>query len=93
MKAIWNHQVIAESNDTLVIENNHYFPPDSLRSEFFNDSAHTSICGWKGLAKYYDVVVDGQTNTNAAWTYPEPKPEAEAIRNYVAFWKGVEVSD
>ena len=92
MKAIWNHQVIAESHDTLVIENNHYFPPESLNSAYLEASDHTSYCGWKGEANYYHVVVDGQTNANAAWTYRDPKPEAESIRNYVAFWKGVEVS-
>ncbi|MEM7054927.1 MAG: DUF427 domain-containing protein [Pseudomonadota bacterium] len=91
MKAIWNHQVIAESDATIVIEGNHYFPPDSQHTEFFKPSTHTSICGWKGLANYYDVVVHGQSNANAAWTYREPKPEAESIRNYVAFWNGVEV--
>ena len=74
-----------------MIENNHYFPAESLKQEFFQPSDHTSVCGWKGLANYYDVVVNGQTNTNAAWTYREPKSDAATIQNYVAFWRGVEV--
>ncbi|NEP61581.1 MAG: DUF427 domain-containing protein [Symploca sp. SIO2G7] len=93
MKARWNNQIVAESDDTIVIENNHYFPAESLRREFFQASDHTSVCGWKGLANYYDIVVNGQTNANAAWTYREPKPDAASIKDYVAFWKGVEVSE
>ena len=90
-KAIWNGQVIAESDATEVVEGNHYFPPDSIASEFFEASENTSFCGWKGTANYYHVVVDGQRNDDAAWYYAEPKPEASNIAGYVAFWKGVDV--
>ena len=91
MKAIWNGTVVAESDDTVVVEGNHYFPKDSIVCEYFTDSTKTSVCPWKGTASYYDVTVDGQTNGDAAWFYPEPKPAAEQIRDRVAFWKGVEV--
>ena len=90
--ATWNGQVLAESNDTVVVEGNHYFPLESLHREFFQDSTDTSVCGWKGTAKYFNVVVDGKVNDNAAWYYPEPKPDAEQIKDRVAFWRGVEVS-
>ena len=92
MKAIWNDHTIAESDDTVVIENNHYFPPESLNQAYLKPSDHTTHCPWKGNARYYHIVVDGQTNENAAWFYPDPKPEVEQIRDRVAFWKGVEVS-
>ncbi|WP_395795086.1 DUF427 domain-containing protein [Aquimonas sp.] len=91
MKAIWNGAVLAESDDTVVVENNHYFPADALNREFFKPSDHTSVCGWKGTASYFSVEVDGQSNHNAAWYYPEPKERATAIRGRVAFWKGVQV--
>ena len=91
MKATWNGQVLAESEDTIVVEGNHYFPPDSLHREFFRDSDTHTICPWKGLASYLDVVVDGQSNRDAAWYYPEPKEAAEHIAGYVAFWKGVSI--
>ncbi|MGY2133977.1 DUF427 domain-containing protein [Hymenobacter sp. HD11105] len=91
MKAIWNDTVLAESNDTVVVENNHYFPADSLKREFFEDSiAHTS-CPWKGRASYYSVRVNGELNKDAAWYYPEPKDAAKQIEGRVAFWKGVKV--
>jgi uncharacterized protein (DUF427 family) len=90
--ASWNGTVIAESDDTVVVEGNHYFPRASLREGVLVESAKTSVCAWKGTASYASVVVDGQTNADAAWFYPEPKPEAEQIRDHVAFWKGVEVS-
>ena len=90
-KAIWNQQVIADSDQTEIVEGNHYFPPDSIKSEFFTNSSTTSVCGWKGTASYYDVVVDGQTNAGAAWYYPDPKPDAANIKDHVAFWKGVTV--
>lgn len=93
MKAIWNGKVIAESNDTIIVENNHYFPADSIKKEFYVESPHTTICPWKGKASYYSIQVDGQTNLNAAWYYPEPKDAAKQIANFVAFWKGVEVVD
>ena len=92
-RAIWNGQVIAESNETELVEGNHYFPPTSIRSEYFSQSDTTSVCGWKGTAKYYSLDVNGQTNSDAAWYYPEPKPKAENIRGYVAFWKGVDIED
>lgn len=92
MKAIYNGQVLAESQDTIVVENNHYFPKDSINSDYFKDSAKHSTCPWKGEASYYTIEVDGKTNADAAWYYPEPKDAAKEIKNYVAFWKGVEVS-
>ena len=91
MKAIWNGAVLAESNDTVVVEGNHYFPPGALARDHFSDSATHSICSWKGTASYFDVNVNGQTNSDAAWFYPDPKAAAAEIRGYVAFWKGVEV--
>ena len=91
MKAIWNGEVIAESDDTVVVEGNHYFPLDSINREFFAPSDHTSICSWKGIANYYDVVVGGEVNANAAWYYMTPKEAAANIADRVAFWKGVQV--
>lgn len=93
MKATWNGATLAESNDTVVVEGNHYFPADSLNAEHFEDSGHTSVCPWKGTAHYQHVVVGGERNENAAWHYPEPKDAAKQIKDRVAFWKGVEVSD
>ena len=90
-RAIWNGQVLAESDDTVVVEGNHYFPREALNKEFFAPSDHTTYCGWKGEARYYHVFADGQTNHDAAWYYPEPQPAAAAIRDRVAFWKGVQV--
>ena len=89
--ATWNGQIIAASDNCLSVEGNAYFPPSSLKHEFFKGSAHTSVCPWKGSASYFDVVVDGKTNASAAWVYNEPKSAAAAITGYVAFWKGVEV--
>ncbi len=91
MKAVWNGTVIAESNDTVVVEGNHYFPADSLSDACFQRSATTTHCPWKGDASYYTLVVDGESNVDAAWFYAEPKEAAEEIRGRVAFWKGVEV--
>ena len=91
MKAIWNGEVLAESNDTVVVEGNHYFPSSSLKTEFFKPSSKQTICSWKGTAHYYDVLVKGELNKEAAWFYPHPKVEANNILGYVAFWKGVEV--
>lgn len=90
--ASWNGTVIAESTETVVVEGNHYFPHDSIKKEFFQSCDTTTVCPWKGTAKYYDIVVEGETNAGAAWFYPETKAEAKNIENYVAFWKGVEVS-
>jgi len=91
MKAIWNNQVIAESNETIVVEGNQYFPKDSIKKEYFKESITYTTCPWKGLASYYDVVVDGKTNSDAAWYYPKPNDAAKEITGYVAFWKGVEI--
>lgn len=92
MKAVWNGAIIAESDKTVVIEGNHYFPPDSVRAELLVASDHTTHCPWKGDASYYTVTVAGRDNPNAAWYYPTPKPAAAEIAGYVAFWRGVEVS-
>ena len=91
MKAIWNGQVIAESDDTVVVEGNHYFPTDSLEMQFFTPSSHTSRCPWKGTANYYSINAGGAINEDAAWYYPEPKEKASQIKDRIAFWKGVEV--
>jgi uncharacterized protein (DUF427 family) len=88
-----NGTIIAESNETIVIENNHYFPPASVRQDFLRKSEHTSTCPWKGEAHYYDVVVGDAESKNAAWTYPKPKDAAKEITDYVAFWKRVEVKE
>jgi uncharacterized protein (DUF427 family) len=93
VKARWNNQLIAESDDTVVVEGNHYFPSDSVRPDCLRKSKTTSVCGWKGTASYYDVVADGQVNADAAWYYPSPKDEAQHVAGRIAFWKGVEVSD
>lgn len=91
MKAIWHGTTIAESNDIVTVEGNAYFPAASLRRELVQDSARTSVCPWKGTAHYYTLQVDGQTNADAVWYYPEPKPAAAQIAGRVAFWKGVQV--
>lgn len=93
MKAIWNGQVIAQSDDTVVVEGNHYFPADAIKKAYFRESNQTSTCPWKGTAHYYHVEVDGKTNNNAAWYYPQPKEAAKHITDRVAFWKGVEITD
>jgi uncharacterized protein (DUF427 family) len=90
--ATWNGTVIARSDETVVVEGNHYFPPSSVDDRYLEPTAQTSRCHWKGLAHYYDVVVDGQRNPGAAWVYPEPSEEAAAISGHFAFWKGVEVT-
>jgi uncharacterized protein (DUF427 family) len=92
MQATWNGVVIAQSDATVTVEGNAYFPADSLQASCFRPSSHRSSCGWKGEAHYYDVLVDGQVNPNAAWFYPDPKPAAAEIKGRVAFWKGVKVS-
>jgi uncharacterized protein (DUF427 family) len=89
--ATWNGAILAESEDTVVVEGNHYFPSSSLRRQHFAPSATHTTCSWKGVASYYDVVVDGRKNADAAWYYPDPKEAAESIRGRIAFWKGVEV--
>jgi uncharacterized protein (DUF427 family) len=92
MKAMWNGAVLAESDRTIVIEGNHYFPPDSIRKEHFKPSNTHTECGWKGTASYYTIEVAGERNPDAAWYYPEPKDAAKQIAGYVAFWKGVTVT-
>lgn len=91
MKATWNGAVIAESDDTVLVEGNHYFPENSLNRALVTFSNHRTSCPWKGEAKYLSLLVNGEINPDAAWYYPEPKPEAENIRGRVAFWKGVKV--
>lgn len=91
MKAIWNNEIIAESHDTEVVEGNHYFPADAIKKEFFKTSDTHSMCPWKGQASYYTIEVNGKTNADAAWYYPEPKEAAKQIKDRVAFWKGVRV--
>ncbi|MFN8372313.1 MAG: DUF427 domain-containing protein [Anaerolineae bacterium] len=90
-KAIWNGAVIAESSDTIVVEGNHYFPPSAVNKEFLKDSSTHTVCHWKGTASYYNIEVKGQTNRDGAWYYPDPKPAASQITNYIAFWRGVKV--
>ena len=92
-KAVWNGVTIAESANTVEVEGNQYFPADSIRREYFQPSETQSVCGWKGTAAYYNIVVEGQTNVDAAWYYPDPKPDAANIKDSIAFWKGVEVVD
>ena len=92
-KAIWNGKVLAESEATVVVEGNHYFPPQSVNRELVRESQTHTVCGWKGLASYYDVVADGKVNSDAAWFYPAPKDAAKEITGYVAFWHGVKVED
>lgn len=91
MKAIWNNKIIAESDHTVVIENNHYFPPESINKAFFKPSDLKSTCAWKGEASYYTLEVDGKENRDAAWFYPEVSQLATSIKGHVAFWRGVEV--
>jgi uncharacterized protein (DUF427 family) len=90
-RASWNHAIIADSDNCEVVENNQYFPADSVKRELLRESETHTVCGWKGTASYYDVVVDGQVNKDAAWYYPDPKPAASNIKGHVAFWKGVKV--
>ena len=91
MKAVWKGQVLAESNDTVVVEGNHYFPEASVNEEFFSHSETRTICPWKGEASYYSLIVGGSENVDAAWYYPDPKDAAAEIKHRIAFWRGVEV--
>lgn len=93
MKAIWDGVVLADSDETIIVEGNHYFPPDSVRREFLEPSDMRTACSWKGEASYYDIVVDGKHNPNGAWYYPEPSEQARQMKDYVAFWHGVTVMD
>jgi uncharacterized protein (DUF427 family) len=92
MKATWNGVVIAQSEHTEVVEGNHYFPADAIKREFFKPSETQTVCPWKGTASYYTLKVNGSTNPDAAWYYPDPKDAAKEIANHVAFWKGVTIS-
>ncbi|MEM1096432.1 MAG: DUF427 domain-containing protein [Bacteroidota bacterium] len=92
MKATWNGVVLAESDDTVVVEGNHYFPADALNRDYFAESNTQTRCPWKGMASYYTVEVDGKQNPDAAWYYPEPSDRAQQIKGHVAFWKGVKVT-
>lgn len=91
MKAIWNNEILAESNSTIQIEGNHYFPPNSINKKYFKESDLKTTCAWKGIASYYDIVVNQKTNKDAAWYYPSCSELAKSIEGYVAFWKGVEI--
>lgn len=91
MKATWKGAVLAESEETVIVEGNHYFPAGSIKREHFRESATHTTCPWKGLASYYDVVVGEEVNADAAWYYPEPKEAAKEIKDHVAFWRGVRV--
>ena len=93
MKAAWNGTIVADSDATRVVEGNHYFPPDSVNREYFTDSQTTIHCPWKGDASYYTLDIDGATNVDAAWYYPTPKDAAAEIKGYIAFWRGVEVTE
>jgi uncharacterized protein (DUF427 family) len=93
MKAIWNNQVIAESAVTVVVDSNHYFPPNSVNETYLRHSPTTSNCAWKGVANYYSLQVDGDINPDAAWYYPSPKDAAAEIRGHLAFWRGVKIVD
>ncbi len=90
-KAVWNGVVLAESDNTEVVEGNQYFPPDSVKREYFKETSTHTTCPWKGLASYYTIEVNGKENKDAAWYYPAPKDAAKQIKDHVAFWKGVEV--
>jgi len=90
-KAIWNGATLAESDNTVVVEGNHYFPPDAINKQYFQESNTHTTCPWKGVASYYSIQVDGQVNKDAAWYYPSAKEKAKNIEGYVAFWRGVKV--
>lgn len=93
VKAIWKDVVVAQSNETIVVEGNHYFPPEAIHKDYFKSSNTHTICSWKGEASYYSISVGGEENKDAAWYYPNPKDKAKHIKGYVAFWRGVKVAD
>lgn len=93
MKATWNNVEIAKSENTVVVEGNHYFPPETINRDYVQESSTHTTCPWKGEASYYNVVVNGEVNKNAAWYYPEPRDAAAEIKNHVAFWRGVKVEE
>lgn len=90
-RATWNGVVLAESDKTVIVEGNHYFPPESINRHYFRPGENHTVCPWKGVASYYDLEVEGQINRGAAWYYPEPKPAARNIKDYIAFWRGVQI--
>ncbi|MDE1765606.1 MAG: DUF427 domain-containing protein [Thaumarchaeota archaeon] len=92
MKAIWNGVILAESDKTIMVEGTHYFPPEAIKKEFFHPSQTKTRCGWKGEASYYSVTINDTANMDCAWYYPQPKPAAQNIKDYVAFWNGVKVT-
>lgn len=91
MKAVWKDTILAESDETIVVEGNHYFPPTAVKQEYFQESSNRTVCPWKGVASYYDIVVDGELNKGGAWYYPSASEAAKNIEGYVAFWRGVRV--
>ncbi|CAM1373022.1 DUF427 domain-containing protein [Tenacibaculum xiamenense] len=93
MKAIWNNKIIAESDNTIVVEGNHYFPPESINKEYFQSTETHSTCPWKGQASYYTITVDGKENKDAAWYYVHPSERASQIKDHVAFWRGVKIEE
>ena len=93
MKAFWNGTLIAESDETIVVEGNHYFPPNAIKEEYFKESDMQTVCPWKGRASYYTIEVDGNANRDSAWYYPTTKDQAKKIEGYVAFWRGVQVTE
>lgn len=93
MKAVWQGQLIADSQDTVVVENNHYFPQESVNMQLLKKSGHQYVCPWKGTCDYYDIIVSGDVNKDAAWVYPSPKPAAKEIAGRFAFWHGVQISE
>ena len=93
VKAIWKDKLIAETDNFEMVEGNYYFPPESVKKEFLKSSDMHTTCPWKGLASYYDIVIEGEVNKDAAWYYPAPNPAANKIKNYIAFWKGVEIKE
>ena len=93
VKAIWKDKLIAETDNFEMVEGNYYFPPESVKKEFLKNSDTHTTCPWKGLASYYDIVIEGEVNNDAAWYYPAPNPSANKIKNYIAFWKGVEIKE
>lgn len=92
VKAIWKDTTIAKSDETVIVDGNHYFPPSAVDKSLLQPSGHTSVCPVKGTAQYFNIRVGGALNANAAWTYPDPTPASEAIRDYIAFWRGVDVA-
>jgi len=91
MKAVWNDKILAESDKTIIVEGNQYFPPESIKVKFFKKTNTKTTCSWKGIASYYSIVVNDKTNEDSAWYYPEPTESAKKIKNYIAFWKGVKI--